>query len=260
MINFGPAGLGSVKDAVSNLKKFHELGLKACEIAFTYGVYIKENECEEIKKAAEEYNISLSIHAPYFINLNSQEKEKIQASKKRILDCCKIGELLGAKIVVFHAGFYGKLDKETSYQNIKKAILEIMQEIKDNNYKIKIAPETMGKINVFGDTDEILRLVKETNCSFCVDFAHLWARTQGKATYEEIYKNFKEFNELHCHFSGIIFGDKGEKSHKPTPEQEIKKLLVALPKSKNITIINEAPNPIEDARKMLDVWKKDLGK
>jgi deoxyribonuclease-4 len=256
MISFGPAGLGGVKEAISNLEKYNSLGLKACEIAFTYGVYIKENECEEIKKATEKFNISLSIHAPYFINLNSSEKEKIQASKKRILDCCKIGELLGAKMVVFHAGFYGKMGKEETYQNIKKSIIEIIQEIKNNKYKIKIAPETMGKINVFGDIDEILRLVKETGCSFCIDFAHLWARKQGKTTYEEIYSNFNGFDSLHCHFSGIIFGDKGEKSHKPTPDEEIKKLLRVLPKTKNITIINESPYPVEDAKKMLDIWKK----
>ncbi|MBU1136363.1 MAG: hypothetical protein KJ559_02545, partial [Nanoarchaeota archaeon] len=66
MIRFGPAGLGGVKEAVSNLKKFAKLGLKACEIAFTYGVYIKESqkkEIENIKKTTEKLDIKLSIHA-----------------------------------------------------------------------------------------------------------------------------------------------------------------------------------------------------
>ena len=73
-IKFGPAGLGPVKDAVSNLEEYHKLGLKACEIAFTYGAYIKTQEdAEKIGQTAKNLDITLSIHAPYYINLNSEE-------------------------------------------------------------------------------------------------------------------------------------------------------------------------------------------
>ena len=259
-IIFGPAGLGKVSEAVSNLQEYKKKGLRACEIAFTYGIYIKEGkddkEIKEIRTFVEDNKFKLSIHAPYFINLNSAEKIKIEESKKRILDCCKIGELLGAYIVVFHAGFYGKIDKEKSYENIKKAILEIREEIKKNKWKIKIAPETMGKINVFGTIDEIKKLRKETGCEMCVDFAHLYARSVGKMSYEEMYKELSEFDELHCHFSGIVFGDKGEKNHKITDSEEIKKLLSVLPKNKEIVIINESPYPVEDSVKSLKIFEK----
>jgi deoxyribonuclease-4 len=107
----------------------------------------------------------------------------------------------------------------------------------------------MGKLNVFGNEDEILRLVKETGCDFCLDFAHLYARSLGKMSYIEIYDKFKNFPKLHCHFSGINFGDKGERSHKLTPESEIKKLLSAIPRNKDITIINESPDPLGDSLK-----------
>jgi deoxyribonuclease-4 len=255
-MRFGPAGLGGVKEAVSNLENYAKLGLKACEIAFTYGVYIKdEKEAEEIGKKAREMGIKLSIHAPYYINLNSKEREKIEASKGRIIDCCRIGEILGAEIVVFHAGFYGKMDKEKTYLNIKKAVLEILEDMKKNKWKIKIAAETIGKINVFGSAEEILKLSEETGCSFCLDFAHLWAREQGKISYEEIYEKFKDKKEIHCHFSGIEYGEKGERNHKLTPDKEIRKLLSILPKNKDITIINESPNPIGDSVKMLRVWE-----
>jgi len=257
MILFGPAGLGGVKEAVSNLQEYSKLGLKACEIAFTYGIYIKPGkEAEEIGKAARRFGIRLSIHAPYWINLNSEDKKKIQQSKKRILDCCRIASILGAEVVVFHAGFYGKRGKEESYENIKNSIIEMQEEIKKNKWKIKIAPETMGKINVFGSVEEILKLVEDTGCFFAVDFAHLKARVQGKTTYKEIYKNFKEFKELHIHFSGIEWGDKGERNHKLTEEKEIKELLEALPKNKDIVIINESPNPVGDSVKSLDILKR----
>jgi len=259
MIRFGPAGLGGVKEASSNLQEYGKLGLKACEIAFTYGVYIKieqEKEISEIRKTAEKNDIKLSIHAPYWINLNSREKKKIEESKKRILNCCKIGEQLGVSLVVFHPGYYGKTDKKETYQNIKKEILDIQEEIKKNKWKIKLAPETTGKLNVFGSVDEILRLVKDTGCFFTVDFAHIYARNQGKITYKEIYENFKSFPSLHAHFSGIEYGSKGERNHKLTETSEIKKLLEALPKNKDITIINESPNPVFDASKMLKIYLK----
>lgn len=261
MIKIGPAELGAkIQEASSSLERYSELGIRACEIPFTYGVFIDEarhkKEIAEIREASKRLGIKLSIHAPYWINLNSAEKRKIEESKKRILACCKIGELLGAEIVVFHAGFYGKMDKETSFLNIKRAVLEMLDEIKKNNWKIRIAAETMGKINIFGSADEIIRLVKETGCSFCLDFAHLWAREQGKPSYSEIYQKFSGFPEIHAHFSGIEFGAKGERNHKATPEDEIRKLASSLPKSKDITIINEAPNPIEDAVKMIKIFSE----
>ena len=254
-VKFGPAGLGSVKDAIKNLEEMHKLGITACEISFTYGPYIKEEECKKIKETAEKFNIQLSIHAQYWINLNSEEPKKIEMSKKRILACCKIGELLGVKYVVFHPGYYGKGSKEKAFENIKKNVLDILKEIEKNKWKIKIAVETMGKVNVFGSIEEIKKLVKETGCEFCLDFAHLLARSNGKMTYEEMVKEFKEFKIWNCHFSGIVYGDKGEKHHKVTPKEESKKLLKTLPKNKEITIINESPEPLKDSVEALKIWE-----
>ncbi|MCK9568269.1 TIM barrel protein [Candidatus Pacearchaeota archaeon] len=255
MINFGPAGIGPVKDAISNLEKYHELGLKACEIAFTYSIYIKEQDAIEIGKKAKELGIKLSIHAPYWINLNSADKKKVEESKKRILDCCKIGTLMKAYRVVFHSGFYGKMEREETYQNIKKRILEMQDEIKKEKYTPKLAPEIMGKINVFGSVEEISRLVKETGCSFCIDFAHILARYKSYRI-KETLSEFKDSTGLHIHFSGIEYGEKGEKSHKRTSKKDIVKLLSELPKNKEIIIINESPSPIEDSVISLEIYRK----
>lgn len=250
-IRFGPAGLGSVKHAINNLNLYHKLGLKACEIAFTYGIYIKENNiAQEIGKEAEKLGIKLSIHAPYWLNLNSSEKIKISQSMQRILDCCKIGEKLNAHKVVFHAGFYGKTTKEQAYENIKNAVQEIQDKIIDNSWKIQIAPETMGKINVFGSIEEIENLAKDTKCSFCLDFAHMLARYK-EDKFELIKEKFNSYKEWHCHYSGIAYGEKGEKNHILTSDERWQLLLKALPKKKEIIIINESPDPIGDSIKGL---------
>lgn len=254
-IKFGPAGLGGVKDAISNLKEYKTLGLKACEIAFTYGIYIKKKEdALKIGKAAKRLRIQLSIHAPYWINLNSVDKEIIEKSKQRILKCCEVGTWLGAKRVVFHPGYYSGMDKKIAYQNIKNAILEIQKQIKEKKYIPKLAPETTGKINVFGSIDEIHKFVEEIDCSFCIDFAHILARYKSYK-FKEVFEKFKE-QDFHIHFSGIEYSKKGEKKHKRTSKKELRKLISNLPKNKDITIINESPSPIEDSVLGLEVCRR----
>ncbi len=252
-IRLGPIGLGSVKDSVERLEEFKKRGLEACELAFTYGVYIKREEAaRKIGKAAEKLGIRLSVHAPYWINLNSKEKEKIRQSKERILRCCEVGNWLGAYCVVFHPGFYGGMDKEQTYNNVKKEIEEMQKEIKKNKWKIELAPETTGKINVFGSVDEIKRLVDETGCFFCLDFAHILARDK-KVNYKEILRKFKS-KKLHVHFSGIVYGEKGERRHTETESKDIKHLIDNLKKyarDREVVIVNESPSPVKDSIKGL---------
>lgn len=246
-IRIGPSGVGPVSEIIPNLKKYSELGLTAAEISFTYSIYIKLSDAKKIAEAAKKYNIRLSIHAPYFINLNSDEQEKIEASKQRILKCCEIGNLLGAKKIVLHSGFYSKHTPEETYTKIKKSIVELMSEIKTNKWDVELAPEIMGKINVFGSIDEISKLSKETGCSFTIDFAHILARYK-KTMFEEVIKSFPQ-KDWHCHFSGIEYNDKGERKHIKTPDEGWKELLNKLKKlDKDITIVNESPNPVEDAQ------------
>tara|TARA_Y100000034_G_C6876533_1_gene400983 strand:- start:800 stop:1582 length:783 start_codon:yes stop_codon:yes gene_type:complete len=253
-LRLGPAGLGGVKDAEKVLEAYSKRGIKACEIAFTYSVYIKnEEDALRIGKKARELDIELSIHAPFFVNLNSKEKAKREATKHRILECCRVGELLGAKIVVFHPGYYGD-DREGAYNVIRDGVAELMTVIKKKGWKIKIGPETMGKINVFGSIDEISRLVADTGCSFCIDYAHILARDK-KVDYEKVERLFPG-KDWHVHFSGIIYGEKGERKHKPTEKKEWKELLEKLPKDKNIRIVNESPTMVEDTLAGMKMAKK----
>ncbi|MEM4719497.1 MAG: TIM barrel protein [Candidatus Pacearchaeota archaeon] len=252
-IFFGPSSLGSYTEAFSNLEYFKKNGLSACEVAFTYGVYLDEKQAMEIGRKAKELGIGLSIHAPYYINLNSEDKRKIAASKKRILDCAKIGHFLGAKKIVFHSGFYGKISKEETFENIKKQILELNEEKRKNKWEIELCPEIMGKINVFGSIEEISKLSKETGCGFCIDFAHILARYKN-SEFELIKKSFPR-KEWHCHFSGIEYGEKGEKNHRKTKKEEWIELFNFLKDlNKEITIINESPTHIEDSIEGYNIW------
>jgi len=259
-IIFGPSGLGPVADAVSNLEMFNELGLKACEVAFVRQIYIKKDDALKIEKKAKELGIFLSVHAQYYVNLNSKEPEKIEASKKRILKCCEAAHYLGAKRVIFHPGFYSDMKSEEAREIIKDGILEMMAVVKKNKWDVELCPEVMGKINVFGSIEEVSWLVKETGCGCCIDIAHILAR-YGKYEFEEMKKSFPQKN-WHVHFSGIEYGDKGERNHKITPKEEWKKVLGFLKNlKKDVVIICESPDGVGDSvvgKKILEKLQKDL--
>ena len=257
MIKLGPAGTGG--DSLKGIQQIHDLGLNAVEIEFTYGVRMSNELAKKCGDIAKKLNMSLSVHAPYYINLLSEDKKKIEASKKRILDSCERGNHLNAGYIVFHPGYYGKYSKEESYELVKKAVIEMMHEIRKKGWKVELAPETTGKQSQFGDLDELLRLREETNCELCIDFAHLKAKYQGKINYKEIFEKLHKagIKTIHAHFSGIEFTAKGEKRHIITSEHDIKELLEWLKKSKiDCTIINESPDPVGDSLKSGRILEK----
>lgn len=249
----GTAGLGYE----DGLKKLHELNLDCLECEFTHGVNMSNATAKKVGELAKKLGISLSCHAPYFINLASEEKAKVNASKIRILQSCERANYLGATCVVFHPGFYQKKTKEETYGLIKDELIDLMKTIKQKKWNVQLALETTGKHSAFGDLNELLSLAKEIKCSLTIDFAHLKARSEGKMGYSEMLDRVKHFKHIHSHFSGIEWTVKGERRHLLTPEKEIRLLLKEVLKRKlDITIINESPDVIGDAYKM----KKILGK
>jgi deoxyribonuclease IV len=255
MIKIGPASIGGAKEAENNLNFLNKNKINAAEVSFTRNIYLKKPDALRIGKIAKKLKIDLSVHAPYYINLNSKEKEKITASKRRIMQSCQMGHHLGAKYIVFHPGFYGKDSIEDTYEKIKNEMIDLEDTRKEHNLKPKLAPETTGKVNVFGDFDQTLQLAKDTKCSFCIDFAHLKARYQGKFSNKDAIKKLKKFKHVHCHYSGINYGPKGERNHIPIDKKETTELLKLL-KKLNCTIICEAPDTYGDTIKMKKILEK----
>lgn len=256
-ILFGPGGVGS--PAVTGLKHLDKLGLEAAEIEFTYGVNFTNEYAAEVGKVASALNISLSVHAPYYINLASEDLVKRKASVKRIIDSCERAHYLGAKFVIFHPAFYGKMSLDEVYSIVKESILEMQEVISKNKWNVVLCPETAGKKTSFGGLDELLKLSKETSCGVCVDFAHLRARNNGIVDYDKACEILKKFDssKITSHFSGIEFTDKGEKNHIPTDSKEAKALITALIKHKiSIRMINESPVNVEDSLMCQRIYDK----
>lgn len=262
VIKLGSAGVplsAEKRDTVSGIKKVAELGLQALEVEFVRGVNMSLPTAREVGKAAKENNIELSIHAPYYINLASDEKSIIAASRKRILDSLERGAEMGAKTVVIHAGYYGK-NREEAIRMIADACAEIAEKAEKNGWNVILGIETSGKQGQFGPLEEIIEICKHLKgCVPVVDFAHLFARQGGKIDYGKILEQVKEYKHLHCHFSGINYSVAGigrgnERNHEPIGRPPFKPLAEEiLKRNADITIICESPLLEKDALKMKKV-------
>lgn len=231
---FGTAGIprsSKESSTESGIERISELELDALEIEFVRGVKMGEDTALAVKKKAQEKNIRLSVHAPYFINLNSPEEGKRLASQERILRSARIGHLCGAECVVFHPGFYGK-NPDEAYEIIKKTLKEISSILRHENNPIILRPETMGKKSQFGSLNEIINLSLEIeNVQPCIDFSHIHARDGRWNSYEEFYKIIKKIERslgkeaiknVHIHISGIDYTEKGEKVHLNLKESDFR--------------------------------------
>jgi len=246
MIRIGPAGTGG--SSLGGINRRKELGLDAAEIEFVRGVRMSNELAKQLGEENRKLGLVLSVHAPYYINLASEDSEKREASKKRILDSCERGHHMKARYIVFHPAFYGKLSPEECYQTVKNAVLEMQDMIKQNEWDVVLCPETTGKRSQFGSIEELIRLSKETGCGICIDFAHLEARQGRECDYEEVIRMIKDIQHKTAHFSGIEYTDKGERRHVMTDMDKAKKLVSSMQKHDlDITIINESPDPINDA-------------
>ncbi|MDI6840936.1 MAG: TIM barrel protein [bacterium] len=263
---FGPAGIPvTAKDrsTEAGIKKVKELGLGCMEIEFVRGVNMSADKARKVKEIATHEQIELTVHGPYFINLNSKEPDKVRASKIRILDSAKIGAIAGAKSVTFHAAYYGKDKLSEVYRVVRDALVEITETLHNENVKIDIRPETTGKGSQFGTLDEILSLSHEVNgVKPCIDFAHIYAREGGKwNSYQEFMKLLElvetelgttALKDMHIHISGMQYGPKGEKMHLTFEDKEskfnYKELMRALHEKKvEGFIICESPTLEADA-------------
>ena len=248
------------RSTIDGIRRIAELGLGCMEIEFVQGVRMGEAGARLVAEAAAEEGVTLTAHAPYFINLNARETEKIRASQERILQTARIGSVCGAVSIAFHAAFYLGDPPDKVYENVKKYLGEVISGLKRENNRIWVRPEVMGKGSQFGTIEEILNLSTELEqVAPCIDFAHWHARTGAFNSYPEfaaVLDQTKEqlgkkaLDNIHIHFSGIDYSNKGEKRHLNLKDSDLRytELLKAL-KDHAVkgVVICESPNLEEDA-------------
>jgi len=234
---FGTAGVPKSTKGTSTLdgiQRVVDLGLDCLEVEFVKGVKMGGDTAEEIGKTAKEKGVRLSLHAPYYVNLNSPEEGKRLASQERLLQSARLAEKCGAKSVVFHSGYYGRDEPENAFETIKKGIKEVVSILKGERSPVVMRPETMGKKSQFGSLEEILFLCREVDGLLpCIDFSHIHAREgAGKAnSYREFDRILRKIERklgksaiknMHIHISGIEYSYKGELKHLNLDESDFR--------------------------------------
>jgi deoxyribonuclease-4 len=282
MIKFGPSGNSDsfyeqgYKSSSQMPAWLASMGLNAYEYSCTKGVNVGQKTAAEIGKEARAYNIFLSIHAPYYINMSSEEPEKRENSKKYILDTLRVAKWMGAKRIVVHSGSASKVDRNWALETAKE-ILKATLELSDaEGYgDINICPEVLGKHNQLGTLEEIMEMCKvDERIIPTIDFGHIHARGLGRLNSEEDFASVIDIIEnsignertrqIHCHFSRIEYSKGGEKKHwnfadkQYGPEFEHLAPVLVKRKMEPVIICESRGMMAEDALTMKNIYEQIL--
>ena len=253
--------------SVGGVYYLDELGLSALELGWVRSVRVSEKTAMGIKEAGLERDIALSVHAPYYINLNA-DAEEWPKSRKRLMDAARAGHMSGATDIVFHPGsYFGKTPEEVLEVAIPR-LEECILELRNEGNPVTLRPETMGKGAMLGSLNDTLEMSKLDGVEPCLDFAHLHARPgDGTMNSTEEWIEALQFygktlgkdslKRLHCHLSGIEYSEKGEQNHLVISESDfnLEALFKALSTLKaEGRILCESPTLEDDALFIQNAW------
>jgi len=273
-VYIGPAGvpIGARErkksaGTLDGIRYVSEVGLNAMEVEFVQGVRMNREAAQEAGELARELGVRLSVHAPYFINLCSEEAEKVEASIKRLQESLDRGEVMGATVVVFHPAYYGKSGPEGCYNAVKDAVLRVLDWMRESGIThVRLGLEVMARKSQFGSLEETFRLVREVNnpqVVAVIDWGHVYARNGGSIDYRAVLNMWREYfgdQPMHTHFTCVKYKN-GEwvDEHEPMdtnnpPFEPLARELAG--EDIEITIINESPLLEKDALRMKDILIK----
>lgn len=231
---FGPAGNAMdfpYKSSADAPRWMKELGLDCYEYQCGKGLHVGEETARKVGQNAAEHGISLSVHAPYFINLANPDPDSLTKTTGYITGACLVASQMGADRVIIHSGALMKRTRREALDIALRSLKHVITVCDDMGFgHIALCPETMGKINQLGDLDEVLELCTlDERLVPCVDFGHLYARSlgteDGQEAMERILNRMEEqlgaerASRFHSHFSHIEFTPNGgEKCHRTFEE------------------------------------------
>jgi deoxyribonuclease-4 len=268
---FGTGGVphsAKSTSSIDGIERIAELGLGCMEIEFVQGVKMGEAGARLVAETATTKGIKLSAHAPYYINFNAHEPEKIRSSQDRLLQSARIAAFCGAESVVVHTAFYLGDTPEKTYDTVKKHLGETLSHLRREKNPVWIRPEVLGRPSQFGTLEEVIDLCSElAGLAPCIDFAHWHARDGKSNSYSEfaaILQQVKErlgasaLDTMHLHVAGIRYGQKGEISHLNLEDSDFEyvELVRALKDfGAGGMVICESPNLEEDAVLLQSTYK-----
>ncbi len=276
---FGPAGSSESFAAEGHTSTMEApawlaaRGLTAYEYQCGHGVRVKQETALKFGAEAKEHGIAVSLHAPYYISLASDDPAKRDNSVRYILDSARVVSAMGGQRIVVHPGGLGGLSRRDAAVLAADTLRRAQKALDEEGlYGIRLCPETMGKIQQLGDLDEVLFFCGiDERFLPCIDFGHLNARTMGGLSSKEDFAAVLDAvrdrlgedrtRRFHAHFSRIEYSKGGEKRHLtfaehrgfgPPPEPLME--LIAERALTPVVICESAGTQAEDAAALRDLW------
>ena len=237
MLRIGPSG-NSISFYESGLKHtvdapewLNSIGLTAYEYSFGRGITLSDATAQAIGAKAKQFDIAVSVHAPYYINFSNPSEEMIEKSIGYVVRSVHFARLMQGNRVVFHTATCGKMPRQqaidTASRNLDSLLEKLQDAYPDGNYII--CPETMGKLQQIGTVEEIVEFCKKSEKMIpCFDFGHINCYSQGSLKTKDDYKAIIDYTldklgdrakNLHIHFSKIMYGPSGEIKHLTLDDQ-----------------------------------------
>ncbi|MBR1867053.1 MAG: TIM barrel protein [Clostridia bacterium] len=278
MIKFGPSGNSESfaaeghKSTVEAAVWCKERDLDCYEYSFGRGITLGAEKAIEIGKVFKENGISISVHAPYYINLANPDEDKAFNSYNYILQSAQFMRYMQGERIVFHPAAQGKASREEAVSLTLDRIKTLRDMIYENDMQdMKFCPETMGKLAQIGTVEEITEFCSVDDCFIpTIDFGHVNAREQGSLKSVADYKirleymieklGMKKMKNFHAHFSKIQYSSKGEIRHLTFEDKiygpEFEPLAVALKDLdlEPVIICESAGTQAEDAMAMKKIY------
>lgn len=268
-----PVDLPKDADTPAAIDRCLELGWDTMELAFVYNVFLKPADAEQVAAHCRERAFPLSAHGSYYINLASVEKQKIGASRARIVQAAERIAQAGGHSVVYHSAFLTGRESLEVTQIVVEQTRKVEEELRAKDIRVWLRPELTGKPVQHGDVEELIKVANAVEMVLpCIDWAHLHARTGGGFnSYDEWcgvldrlergIRNKNVLQRMHMHLSGIEYGPRGEKRHIPiaTCDLRYKELMQALKQAGVCgTLVIEAPeiSQLDDLARVRDAWER----
>jgi len=260
MIRIGQAGIPlsckgrTNKDGLVYTREI--LDLNAMEVQFVRGLYVmEEEEAFFMKEYAQENDVELHVHAPYYINLAGDDEVKLSIEKA--MNSAILAEKMGAKSLIVHPGYYGEKSPSKTMELIIKNTKELKNLMAKESLNVQLGLETMGKQKVFGSLDEIIEVCSKVSGVLpVIDVGHIHARGNGclnkQEDFEEIFEKLSSLKLDHylIHVTGVLYEDGNEQYHLPVKKGDMPLgplLDTILDHNYNVTLISESPLLEHDA-------------
>jgi deoxyribonuclease-4 len=269
-VRFGPSGNDALfyeqghKSSLAAPAWLADMGLGAFEVNFGRGIRMTDKTATELGREAKKHNIKLSVHAPYFINLASSDSKILTNSYSYIERSLQLLLLMGGTNLVIHVASQGDLSREEAITRTKANLLDVLKKLDargfaDKNFRLCI--ETMGRLKSIGTHQEVCDICKiDKRVIPALDFGHINCVLQGELTNKPIRCaeiidyciaeiGLEKMQNVHIHFSAIIYGEKGEKTH--TVLDNARWSIPFAPLASRIKQLNLTPTVICESREIM---------